>query len=418
MADDGRRGDATTRPGATAQVPTDIPARGWKQVALRVKDEIKADRMILLAAGVAFYALLGIFPALIAAITIWGLFADPQQIQETVAGMADVVPEEAMQLIEEQMTSIAATSSGALGFAAVVSVLGALWAASSGVKGLMNAVGAAYNEPEERGFVKERGIALGLTLGAILLGLTSVALIAIVPAAINLLGLDGTLATVVLWARWPALLLFVAIGLSVLYRLAPDREDAEWQWVSWGAGIATAIWLLASVGFSVYVQNFGNYDETYGTLGSVIVLMMWLFVSALAILLGAEINSELERQSRYDTTTGRPQPMGSRGAYAADTMPGDGQPPAPGASPGTPPEPRAAGRGAAGIGARSGASSTPTPRTVTAGRNVVEAEPGRSIPLTMAPSAAAEREDLRRGVAIAVSIATMAAAWRFLGRAD
>lgn len=418
MSDDGKRGGPATRPGVTAQTPTDIPGAGWKQVALRVKDEIKADRMILLAAGVAFYALLGIFPALIAAITIWGLFADPEQIQETVAGMPDVVPGEAMQLIEEQMTSIAATSGGALGFTAVVSVLGALWAASTGVKGLMNAVGAAYNEPEERGFVQERGTALLLTFGAILLGLTSVALIAIAPAVINLLGLEGTFATVVLWVRWPALLVMVAVGLSVLYRFAPDREDARWQWVSWGAGIATAIWLLASIGFSVFVENFGNYDETYGTLGSVIVLMMWLFVSAIAILLGAEINAELERQSRYDTTTGRPQPMGSRGAYVADTIPGDGQAPSPGASPGTPPDPRPGGRGAAMAGARARVSSPPTPRTVAAGTNVVDAQPGRAVPVGMDRSAGAEREDLRRGVAIAVSIATVAAAWRFLGRTD
>jgi membrane protein len=420
MADRNRDGGTATLPGAGARTPSDIPAPGWKEVALRVKDEIKADRMILLAAGVAFYALLGIFPALLAAITIWGLFADPQQIQDTVAGMADVVPEEAMQLIEEQMTSIAATSSGALGFAAIVSVLGALWAASSGVKGLMNAVGAAYNEPEERGFLKERGTALGLTLGAILLGLTSVALIAIVPAAINLLGFEGTLATVVLWARWPVLLVFVAVGLSVLYRLAPDREDPRWQWVSWGAGIATAIWLLASVGFSVYVQNFGNYDETYGTLGSVIVLMMWLFVSAIAILLGAEINSELERQSVRDTTTGQPLPRGSRGAYAADSVPGDGRAPAPGASPGTPPDPARAGtrRGSSGQHAPARTPSKPTPRTAATATNLVTAEPGRSVPTTLEPSAGAEREDLRRGVAIAVSIATLAAAWRFLGRAD
>jgi membrane protein len=414
MAESARRTDRTDpHPGGDARSPSDVPARGWKDVATRVKDEIKADRMILLAAGVAFYALLGIFPALIAAITIWGLFADPDQVEQTVEGVAELMPEEAAGLLTDQLSAIAATDSGVLGTTAIVSLLGALWAASSGTKGLMNAVGAAYNQPEERGFAKERGIALGLTVGAILLGLTAVALVAVAPAVIGFLGLAGPLATAVLWARWPVLLLFVAIGLSVVYRFAPDRENAEWQWVSWGAGIATVIWLLASIGFSVYVQNFGNYDETYGTLGSVIVLMLWLFVSAIAILIGAEINAELERQTALDTTTGEPLPKGRRGAFAADTTVGDGEPPPAGSSPGA----REA-RAAADDRRRRGGSDTSTRSAGASGQRVRTATGDPAEPGDGSRVVVVEQEDLRRGVAIAVSVATIAAAWRFLGRAD
>lgn len=389
MAAKGKGGDAARH----ATSPTDIPAKGWKDVAKRTMAEFKADRGVLMGAGVAFYALLGIFPALIAGLTIWGLFADPQQVEDAFDTMAEFLPEEAAQIITEQLSAIAGTAGGALSFGLVASLAGVLWAASSGMKGLMTAINAAYNQPPERSFFKERGMALAFALGGILLALVAVALLAVFPVVVNLLGLDGTLATVVSLARWPLLLVLVWIALSLLYRWAPDRPPAAWGWLSWGAGIAVVVWLVASIGFTIYVQNFGNYNETYGTLGGVIVLMLWLFITGIVILLGAEINAELERTTADDTTAGPDEPMGRRGAVVADEAVGAGD-----GSGGS----ATASRGTRGRAARTGLT--------TAG----------SAPPTgaAAPAGADANEDLRRGVAVAVALGALAATWRFLGRSS
>lgn len=312
----------TQRPGAHAAAPTHIPSSGWKQILLRTKDEIKDDNVALMAAGVAFYAVLAIVPALIAAVSLWGIVADPGQIEQAVQSFAGGLPESAAQLIEDQMSSIAESSSSALGWALALSVLAALWSASSGTKGLMNAVNSAYDEDETRGFLKVRGLALALTIGGIFFGLVLIGLIAVVPAILDGLGLGATGEALVRWGRWPVLALAVIAGLAVIYRFAPDREHARWNWASIGSVIATVIWLVASAGFAWYVESFGSYAETYGAMAGAVVLMLWLFLTAFAILLGAEINAEVEHQTRRDTTSGRPQPMGQRGAYVADTTPG------------------------------------------------------------------------------------------------
>jgi membrane protein len=308
-------------PGHGASAPTGIPRAGWKQILVRTKDEIKADRVGLMAGGVAFYAMLAIFPALMAAITLWGLVSDPVQIQQSVDEFAAALPQNAAELVSEQVARIAASSTSALGWTLVLSLLGALWSASSGTKGLMNAVNAAYDEEETRGFLEVRGLALGLTIGAIFFALTAVGLIAVVPAVLGSLGLGGTGASLVQWLRWPVLALALIAGLAVIYRYAPDRDQPQWQWASWGSVVATAIWLLASAGFALYVNNFGSYGETYGSLAGVIVLMLWFFLTAFAVLVGAELNAEMERQTLRDTTQGPPEPMGQRGAYVADHPP-------------------------------------------------------------------------------------------------
>ncbi len=389
MAAKGKGGDAARH----ATSPTDIPAKGWKDVAKRTMAQFKADRGVLMGAGVAFYALLGIFPALIAALTIWGLFADPQQVEDAFDTMAEFLPEEAAQIITEQLSAIAGTAGGALSFGLVISLAGVLWAASSGMKGLMTAINAAYNQPPGRSFFKERGMALAFALGGILLALVAVGLLAVFPIVVGLLGLDGTVATAVSLARWPLLLVLVWIALSLLYRWAPDRPPAAWGWLSWGAGIAVVVWLLASVGFTIYVQNFGDYNETYGTLGGVIVLMLWLFITGVVILLGAAINAELERTTSHDTTKGPDQPMGQRGATVADEAVGAGD--------------GSGGSATASGGTRGGASRT---SLTTAG----------SAPPTgaAAPAGADANEDLRRGVAVAVALGALAATWRFLGRSS
>lgn len=286
------------RAGATADDPSDIPSRGWRQILQRTKAEITDDRVTLMAAGMAFYAMLALFPALAAAITIWGLVADPAQVQRTIADAAQALPSGAADLLGEQMSRIADTSGTALGWTLVATLGGALWSASSGTKGMMEAVNAAYDEDETRGLVKVRGMALALTLGGIFFGLLLVGIVAVVPGVLSLVGLGSLAENLVRWGRWPVLAVVVALGLAVIYRYAPDRDQPKWRWLTPGSIAAVVLWLVASAGFAFYVNSFGSYSETYGSIAGVIVLMLWFFISSLAILVGAELNAEVERQPR------------------------------------------------------------------------------------------------------------------------
>jgi len=310
---------APTDRGRDADRPSDLPATGWKDVGLRVKDELKEDQAPLLSAGVAFYLLLALFPALAALVSVYGLVADPSQVSEQVADLTGSLPEDAQALITDQLEKITAEQQG-IGVTLAVSVALALWAASSGVKHLISAVNAAYDERETRKFLKLRGLALLLTLGAVLFAAVAIGVIGVLPVVADQLPFGSLGQLLVQVASYVGLAVAFAVGLAVLYRYAPDRDAPRWQWVSWGAVIATVIWVVASIGFSVYVTNFGSYGETYGSLGAVIVLMLWLSITAFAVILGAEVNSELEAQTAKDSTVGHPAPMGTRGAVKADTL--------------------------------------------------------------------------------------------------
>jgi membrane protein len=305
--------------GRDADGPGDVPARGWKDVGLRVKGELKEDQVPLLSAGVAFFLLLALFPALAALVSLYGLFADPAQVSEQVSDLTGTLPEEAQSLITDQLENITSQEQG-VGVTLAVSVLAALWAASSGVKHLIGAVNAAYDERETRKFLKLRGLSLVLTVGAVLFATIAIGVIAVLPALAEELPFGSLGQTLVQVGSYVGLAVGFALGLAVLYRYAPDRDAPRWQWVSWGAVIATVVWILGSVAFSVYVSNFASYGETYGSIGAVIVLMLWLVVTAFAIILGAEINSELEAQTAKDSTVGHPEPMGRRDAVKADEV--------------------------------------------------------------------------------------------------
>ena len=306
-------------PGGQADRPTEIPAEGWKQVLLRTKQQITEDNASLLAAGVAFYAFIALFPALIAAVTVYGLVADPEQVQEQVQSFSDTLPPEAASLLSDQLTSIAGGSSSALGWGLLLSLGGALFAASGGMQNLIKAVNIAYDEEETRGFVKLRLLALALTLGAVVFIVVTVGLIAVLPALLDGLGAVGRFAAQV--ARWAGLVVFVLVALAVIYRFAPDRDNPKFRWVGLGSGVATLLWIIGSAGFSLYVSNFGKYGETYGALAGVVILLLWLWLTSLIILVGAEINSETEQQTAKDTTQGPEKPMGERRAVKADSMP-------------------------------------------------------------------------------------------------
>jgi membrane protein len=307
-------------PGQQAENPTQIPPRGWWQVTRRAFKEAKADHVPMLAAGVAFFAFLAVFPAIIAAITLYGLVADPQQVAAQVEGLAGALPEQAQPLLVEQLGSVASASGGALSLGLVVSLLAALWSASSGTGNLMQAVNLAYDEEETRGFLKLRGTALLLTIGSIVFLLLTLGLVAVVPPLLDSLPL-GPVATVLAQVvRWGLLVGLVVAALAVVYRVAPDRDSPKFRWTSTGALVAAALWILGSVAFSLYVNNFGSYNKTYGALAGVVVLLLWLYLTSYTVLLGAEINAEAERQTEHDTTKGDPVPMGERRAVAADQV--------------------------------------------------------------------------------------------------
>ena len=313
-------------PGIHAEKPTQIPWRGWKQILKRGWAENKADNMPIIGGGVAFFGFLAIFPALIALISIYGLVASPQSVAKQVESFSSQLPSSAAALIKTQLTSIVDNSGSALSIGLAVSILAALWSASGGVGNLITAVNIAYDEAETRNFVKLKLTSLALTLGAILFVIITVGLVAVVPAVIQALplGIVGTILAQV--ARWVLLLAVFAGSLAVIYRIAPDRDAPRFRWVSLGAVIVTVIWAAVSVGFALYVKNFGSYDKTYGTIAGVIVLMLWLYLTCYLVLLGAEINAEAEHQTAQDTTKGEPQPMGTRDAEMADTLPESPEP--------------------------------------------------------------------------------------------
>ena len=313
-------------PGIHAEKPTDIPWRGWKQIVKRAWAENKADNMPIIAGGVAFFGFLSIFPALIAALSLYGLVATPDTVAQQVEDLSAQLPDAAAEIIETQLNAIVANSGSALTVGLIISILAALWSASGGVGNLITAVNLAYDEVETRTFVKLKLMSLGLVLGSIVFVLITFSLVAVVPAVLDALplGVVGTILAQVV--RWVLLLAVFAGALAVLYRVAPDRDAPRFSWVSLGAVVVTVVWAIVSVGFSLYVDNFGSYDKTYGAIAGVIVLMLWLYLTCYLVLLGAEINAEAEHQTARDTTTGTPKPMGTRDAEMADTLPESPEP--------------------------------------------------------------------------------------------
>jgi membrane protein len=282
--------------------------------------QIGKDNVSIIAAGVAFYSLLAIFPAITAFVSLYGLVADPGQVQQQVQLLGQVIPSDAMKLIADQLRSVASAGTGRLGLSAVIAILFALWSAGAGVRALMTALNIAYQEQEKRSFISFYLVAFAFTVGLIGAAIISLLVVVALPVVLQFLPLGGLAQVLITGLTWLILAFVVVLGLSLLYRYGPSREPAKGRWVSWGAVAATGLWLLASFLFSVYAANFANYSATYGTLSAVIAVLMWFWLSAFVILLGAELNAEMEHQTRKDTTTGAPQPMGERGAFVADHL--------------------------------------------------------------------------------------------------
>jgi membrane protein len=315
-----RRPETEAGPGTGAARPGQIPRRGWRQILTRVWRRIGEDNISILAAGVAFYALLSIFPAFSAVVSLYGLIADPSQVQQQVAAMQGVLPAEATALLSEQLNALVQEPRSKHGVSLVVSVSLALWSARAGTGALMTALNVTYGEKERRNVISINIQAFALTAALVLFGIVSLFAVAIVPALIAFLPLPDTWKNAISYVRWPIIAALVIVALAVVYRYAPSRATPRWQWVSWGAVAATALWLAGSALFSLYVAKFGSYDKTYGALGAVVILLLWFYLTAYIILVGAVINAEMEHQTARDTTTGREKPLGARRARMADTV--------------------------------------------------------------------------------------------------
>ena len=305
--------------GRTADTPSAMPAKGWKDIILRSAKEFSDDRLMLVAAGVTFYVLLALFPAITALISIYGLFTDASSLGEQIRALSGVLPSGAVDIVSEQMARVATQGDGKLGLGLVFGLGLALWSANAGMKTLFDALNIVYEEKEKRSFIRLTLTSLAFTLGTIAFVLLTIGAVVALPIVLKFVGL-GDLEDWLLLLRWPAMLVVAALGLTLIYRVGPSRADAQWRWLSWGAVLAAVLWLGFSLAFSWYVTNFGSYDKTYGSLGAAIGFMTWIWISTILVLIGAELNAELEHQTAVDTTTSPARPMGLRGAEMADSI--------------------------------------------------------------------------------------------------
>jgi membrane protein len=308
--------------GLSADTPTQIPAKGWWEILKRVYVKTGNDNIGLLAAGVAFYAFLAFVPLLGALIMMYGLIADPSKIAADMKTVLDLVPRDAAKLIYDQLISLSTAAAGKKGLGLAIALLISIYGAMRAASGIMMALNVIYEQQEKRNILKTTAISAAITVGAVIVaivGLLSASVLAFLESIFWQLG--GVTAFLIKLATWIFAGSLAAFGIAMVYRIGPDRHDAKWRWLSLGSIIATILWVAATIGFGIYASRFGDYNATYGSLGAVVVLLMWLFVSSYAILLGAELNAESERQTSKDSTTGPTKTLGARGATMADTLP-------------------------------------------------------------------------------------------------
>lgn len=312
---------AVTQPGhGRSKSPFAIPGAGWKDIFWRTYRRIDEDRLLATAGGVVFFGLLAIFPAVTALVSAYGLFADPSTIGANLQTLATMLPEGSFQIVEDQVARVVSKGNTALGATFMFGFVLAVWSANAGVKSIFDALNVAYEEREKRSFIKLNLVSLGFTVGGIVALLVMVGTVVAFPLALDHLGLAPESKLIVALARWPLLFVILLAALAVLYRFGPSRDPPRWQWLSIGAVTAAILWIAGSALLSLYLSKFANYNATYGSLGAAIGLMTWMWLSAIVIMFGAELNSEIGRQTLHDTTTGRPKPLGSREAVSADTV--------------------------------------------------------------------------------------------------
>ncbi|SFM22223.1 YihY/virulence factor BrkB family protein [Methylobacterium pseudosasicola] len=305
--------------GRGASHPAEIPAKGWKDIALRTYRDIGENRLPLIAAGVTFFTLLAIFPAVAALVSCYGLVADASTINDQLASLQGIMPQGALDILDDQVKRLNEKGNTALGLSLIVSIALSVWSANGGVKHVFDALNIVYNEREKRNFVLLNVVSLGFTAGALAFLILALAAVVVLPVVLSYVGF-GSDAWWLTLLRWPALLVAVLLGLAMLYRYGPSRDAPRWRWVTPGGAAAAVLWIVASLLFSWYVAHFGSYNKTYGSLGAAIGFMTWIWISTMIVLAGAQLNAEMEHQTAEDTTVGEPQPLGTRRARMADSV--------------------------------------------------------------------------------------------------
>jgi membrane protein len=306
--------------GRRARNPFRIPWAGWKDILWRTYERSNDDRLLATAAGVVFFGLLAVFPAITALVSSYGLFADPSTIGANLQALALMLPEGSFQIVQDQIVRVLNKGSVALGWTFLFGLALAIWSANAGVKAVIDALNVVYEEREKRGFLGLNLLSLTFTIGGIAALLLMVSAVVAFPLALDHLALPPDSRSVISLARWPLLFLVLLAALGILYRFGPSRQPARWEWLGVGTLAAALLWIAGSSALSWYLSNFGNYGATYGSLGAAIGLMMWMWMSATIVLFGAELNSEIEHQTAVDTTVGNTKPLGRRGAMMADTL--------------------------------------------------------------------------------------------------
>jgi membrane protein len=306
--------------GRSASTPSEIPARGWKDILLRIYHNLSEHRVVAIAAGVTFYALLAIFPAIAAMVSVYGLFADAKTISDQLASASSVLPGGAIDIIGEQLQRLTAQPSSKLGLTFFTGLAISLWSANAGMKALFDTLNIVYGEKEKRSFIKLNAVSLAFTVGGLIFALVAIGAVVAVPIVLNYIGLGKATELLISIGRWPLLFVGVALWIALIYRYGPSRDTPQWRWVTWGSAFAAFAWIVLSILFSWYAANFGSYNKTYGSLGAAIGFMTWIWLSTIVVLLGAELDAEMEHQTARDTTEGPPQPLGARGAAVADTV--------------------------------------------------------------------------------------------------
>jgi membrane protein len=306
--------------GRDAMAPWQIPLKGWKDILVRTYHETGEDRLLAVAAGVVFYGLLALFPAITALVSSYALFAKASTINDHLSLISGVLPAGAFDIVKDQVARVLAKGDVKLGLAFATSFLLAVWSANGGMKAILDALNVVYGENEKRGFLKLNAVSLAFTFGGLVAVLIAIGCVVALPIVLSTIGLGSVSDVLLRIGRWPVLVAMMLLGLAVLYRYGPSRQSAQWRWLTVGGVFASVTWLAGSALLSFYLANYANYDATYGSLGAAIGLMMWMWMSTIVVLFGAELNSEIEHQTAMDSTGDGDKPLGARGAKVADTV--------------------------------------------------------------------------------------------------
>jgi membrane protein len=311
---------SAARHGQLANSPIEIPPLGWRDAARRVFGRIAADRVMLIAAGVTYYMLMALVPALAVFVSLYGLVSNPDTVSDQISLLVGILPQGGLDILHDQLSRLTTTGAPTLSLTLVVSLVVSLWSAAAGVRSLFDAMNIAYGEGEKRNFFMLNAMALGFTLAVVLGAVVFLVVVVLIPVAMQLLYLPTGFEWLVRVASYGLMAILLLIGVGVLYRWGPSRQQAKWRWLTPGALVAVIGVGLVSVLFSWYAANFSNYNAAYGSLGALVGLLTWIWLSVTIVILGAELNAELEHQTTEDSTIGHPRPIGARGAYMADNV--------------------------------------------------------------------------------------------------